>query len=312
MNDRSALLTIGELARRTGVPVRTIRYWSDIGILPPAGRSAGGYRLYDADAVARLDLVRTLRELGLDLVTVGRVLTRQTSVADVARAHAAALDAEIRILRTRRAVLRSIAERGGTTEELRLMHELARLSAAQRQRIIDEFVDEVFADADPAAPVAGIAHAMRRVPAELPDEPTPEQVRAWAELAELINDPDFRRRAREMAVAGAQAGGPEPPPFDPQTLLAEVRPALAAGISPGSAEGREILNRLVSPDMPAAERLRLADDVEKFTDRRVERYWQLLGVLNGTPPFEPSVPAFEWFIAALRAHGPATEQASGE
>jgi hypothetical protein len=33
----------------------------------------------------------------------------------------------------------------------------------------------------------------------------------------------------------------------------------------------------------------------------VERYWQLLGVLNGWPPFEPSVPEVEWWIAALRA-----------
>lgn len=47
------------LARRTGVPVRTIRFWSDTGVIAPTGRSDGGYRLYDAAAVARLDLVRT-------------------------------------------------------------------------------------------------------------------------------------------------------------------------------------------------------------------------------------------------------------
>src|SRR5690606_6853260 len=122
----------------------------------------------------------------------------------------------------------------------------------------------------------------------------------------------FLRRAREMAVAGSGAGGSEPPPFDPQALLDEVRPAMAAGVSPGSAEGREVLDRLISPDMPAAERVRLADQVERFTDRRVERYWQLLGLLNGTPPFEPGVPAFEWFIAALRAHGQVAEQAAAE
>jgi hypothetical protein len=41
--------------------------------------------------------------------------------------------------------------------------------------------------------------------------------------------------------------------------------------------------------------------LETFTDARVERYWQLLGILNGQPPFPPAVPAFEWLIAALRA-----------
>ncbi|MFF4779443.1 hypothetical protein [Microtetraspora fusca] len=74
-------------------------------------------------------------------------------------------------------------------------------------------------------------------------------------------------------------------------------------MDPGSPEGGVVLDRIVGPALPAAERARLADDVETFTDRRVERYWQLIGVLNGRPPFPPSVPAFEWFAAALRARG---------
>ena len=81
-------------------------------MLPPAGRSDGGYRLYDAEAVARLDLVRTLRELGLGLDAVQRVLARQTTLREVAHAHVAALDAEIRTLRMQRAVLRTVADAG--------------------------------------------------------------------------------------------------------------------------------------------------------------------------------------------------------
>jgi DNA-binding transcriptional MerR regulator len=87
VNDRESLFTIGQLAERTGLSVRTIRFWSDLDVIPPTGRSAGGYRLYDAAAVARLDLVRTLRELGLGLETVRQILTRQRTVVDVARAH---------------------------------------------------------------------------------------------------------------------------------------------------------------------------------------------------------------------------------
>ena len=59
--------TIGQLARRSGVPARTIRFWSDTGVVQPARRTAGGYRLYDAEAAARLDLIRSLREFGLGL-----------------------------------------------------------------------------------------------------------------------------------------------------------------------------------------------------------------------------------------------------
>jgi DNA-binding transcriptional MerR regulator len=97
MHDDARLMTIGELAQLTGLPVRTLRFYSDSGLVAPAGRSEAGYRLYDAAAPARVELVRTLRELGVDLPTIKRVLDRELSVAGVARAHAAALDAQIRV-----------------------------------------------------------------------------------------------------------------------------------------------------------------------------------------------------------------------
>jgi DNA-binding transcriptional MerR regulator len=55
MDDAATMLTIGQLAQRTGLPVRTIRYWSDIGAVPPAGRTGRDHRRYDAAAVARLE-----------------------------------------------------------------------------------------------------------------------------------------------------------------------------------------------------------------------------------------------------------------
>jgi DNA-binding transcriptional MerR regulator len=75
------LLTIGRLAELTGVPVRTIRFYSDTAVdgsvLPePAGRTAASYRLYPIEAAARLELIRTLRDLGVGLPTVARVLAR--------------------------------------------------------------------------------------------------------------------------------------------------------------------------------------------------------------------------------------------
>ncbi|HYN92891.1 MAG TPA: MerR family transcriptional regulator [Pilimelia sp.] len=300
MNEPSGdRFSIGALARRTGMSVRTIRFWSDAGVVPPTGRSAGGYRLYDAEAVARLDLVRTLRALGLDLATVRRVLDRQATLGDVARAHARALDAEIRALSVRRAVLRSVARRNSSTEEMTLMHRLATLSARERQQIIDDFVAETFAGVDPAAPGAGIGLAMRQLPAELPADPTAEQVDAWVELGELVADNSFRARVRQMATAGPAAA--PSPPIDPAPVLAYAGPAAAAGVDPDSAAGREVLARILPTDTPADRRAALADQLATFTDRRVERYWQLLGALQGRPPFPPATPAFEWVIAALRA-----------
>jgi hypothetical protein len=76
---------------------------------------------------------------------------------------------------------------------------------------------------------------------------------------------------------------------------------VAAGTAPDSAEGQTVLERITGPDVDAAARTELADRIATFTDRRVERYWALLGTLNGWDPFPSQVVAFEWFIEALRA-----------
>ena len=302
MSDSTELFTVGQLARRSGLAPRTIRFWSDEGLISPARRSAGGYRLYDAAAVARLDLVRTLRELGLGLDLVRAVLARASTVAEVAAANVAALDAEIRILRLRRAVLSMIAEHGSTTEETLLMHKLATLSAQERQQIIDDFVKSVVEDVDPDSPTMRIARGMRQLPAELPDDPAPEQVGAWIELGELVADETFRQRVRSMALAGAQAEDGEPGPgLDYRAVMEHAGRALAQGIDPASAQGRAVLDRIVAPETPAAERARILGELETFTDARVERYWQLLAIINGRPQPPATVSAFEWLIAALRA-----------
>ncbi|MEU7813658.1 MerR family transcriptional regulator [Pseudonocardia sp. NPDC049154] len=291
------LLTIGQLARRSGVPVRTIRFWSDEGLLPETDRSPAGYRRYDAAAVARLDLVRTLRELGMGLDDVREVLLRRRRVGEVAAAHVRAIDERIRALRVQRAVCTLLARNGTdpAPRELRLMNDLARLSAEERQRMIDEFVAEAFAGTDPEAPGAGIASAMRTMPAELPDDPTTEQVEAWVELADLVADTDFRARVREMAVAGSEAAAP--PPYDPAAVLEHAGAALREGVDPASPEAAAVLERIGVDE--TADRAGLAAMVRTFSDRRVERYWTLLGRLNGWPERPPSVPAFEWFAAAL-------------
>ncbi|MGI5231305.1 MerR family transcriptional regulator [Actinoallomurus sp. CA-142502] len=304
MSTNAGLFTIGQLAERCGLPARTIRFWSDAGLVPPAGRSAGGYRLYDAGSVARLELVRTLRELGLGLDVVEAVLSRSVTVSEVASAHVAALDAEIRTLRLRRAVLSTVAERANTIEETLLMHKLAQMSARERQQIIDDFVQYVVAGVDPDAPAMGIADSMRRLPADLPDDPAPEQVDAWIELGELVADEDFRRRVRAMAVAGRGADELEYGP-DHHAVVEHAGGALAEGVAPGSAQARTVLDRIVAPDTTAAQRARILEQLETFVDARVERYWQLLAIVNGHPPRPAAVPSFEWLIAALRAHGDA-------
>ncbi|MGY1689761.1 MerR family transcriptional regulator [Geodermatophilus sp. SYSU D01105] len=236
-------LAIGRPAGRLGVPVRTVRFWSDEGLVDPPTRSAGGYRLYDAAAVARQDLVRTPRQLGLGLPAVRELLARRRTVAEVADEHVRALAAEIRLLRLRRTLPRVVATAGTTTEEMRIVHELAALSARERQQLIDDFVARAFAGVPEDAPGAGIAAGMRTLPAELPEDPTPEQVGAWLELARLVADPAFADRVREMAVAGA-AATPEDPDatgVDAARMVLLGRRALASDVLPRTPEAEALV-----------------------------------------------------------------------
>ena len=342
MEDDGPLLPIGELARRAGLPVRTIRFWSDAGVLPPAARTGGGRRLYDAACVARLELVVTLRELGLGLADVRRVLDGRASIAEVAAVHLEALDAQIRALRLHRAVLTVVVKRAAGKEEMTLMNKLARMSVTERRQMIDDFLADVFGGLDPSPAWAPRWNAAPN----LPDDPSPEQVDAWVEIAELVSDPGFRQRIRQVMDLGARFGGrievhakrtrPRPGHLDRagagRTRSADAggghaepagagagdglrdlldwaaENAVAAalrGCPPDSAEAAQMVSRILEP-VPGehpVDREELIAGLEVTTDPRIDRYWQLTATINGWPPFPSHMPGDLWLLAALRAHG---------
>jgi DNA-binding transcriptional MerR regulator len=311
--DDGRLYSIGDLARRTGLPVRTIRFYSDAGIVAPAGRSPAGHRRYDAGAVARLDLVRTLRELDVDLPTIRKVLDRELSLPAVAAAHAEALDVQIRVLRLRRAVLITAARHDSTPEEMDLMHKLARLSQDDRERLIGDFLDAVFGGPDgPDGPDAepSFAGIRRSMTPELPDDPRAEQVQAWAELAELSQDPDFRASMRRMAADEVAERGRGSAASLRPGLVAVVRdqasPALAARVEPDSPQASPVVAALTAhyaqllgrPD-DAGLRRQLRARLQSVNDPRRERYLTLLSVINGWPPPDSLTPVLDWSTRAL-------------
>lgn len=68
------LLKVGDLARRTGLTVRTLHHYDEIGLLKPSGRSEAGYRLYSQADVQRLHGIQTMRQMGLALSDIGQLL----------------------------------------------------------------------------------------------------------------------------------------------------------------------------------------------------------------------------------------------
>jgi DNA-binding transcriptional MerR regulator len=84
--------TVGELAKLTGVTVRTLHHYDEIGLVRPSARSAAGYRLYDDGDVLRLQQVLLHRELGLPLEQIAAVLDAPGFArAEALRAQRAAL-----------------------------------------------------------------------------------------------------------------------------------------------------------------------------------------------------------------------------
>jgi DNA-binding transcriptional MerR regulator len=310
--DGDTFYSIGDLARRTGLTVKAIRFYSDRGIVPPTDRSPAGYRLYGIDAVARLDLVRTLRDLGLDLPTIRKVVDQEISLPEVAAAHAEALAVQIRVLRLRHAVLTAVAKRGSTPEEMDLMHKLAKLSEDERRRLIGDFLGTAFGGLDANAEFVGI---MRSMTPELPDNPEAEQVEAWVELAELSQDADFRASVQRMAQHHAAERAPGDTTRlrrDPAAAVRDqVGPALVAGIDPASPQADPVVATVTThyahvfgrPDDVDLRR-RLLTRLETANDPRRERYIQLLAMINGWQAPERLAPALDWFIQALRARIP--------
>ncbi|MFI6358978.1 MerR family transcriptional regulator [Streptomyces sp. NPDC050743] len=282
--------SIGELARRTGLSVKTIRFYSDQHLVVPASRTPAGYRRYGPEAVARLALVRTLRELGLGLEVIRRIVDRPLSLGRVAAEQAAALDVQISVLRLRRAVLSAVAARHEPTfEEMELMHRLATLSEKERRRLIGGFLDAVFeappqpsltdapqpapadapprltpADAPPRPSSADAPHPAecglrRSLTPELPDHATEEQVTAWVELAELSLDDEFRAAVRRLVRQhagnrqGREGGVAGTPPVPDVVAVARdvVNTALASGIRPEAPEADPVVAALVTRCAPA-------------------------------------------------------------
>ena len=111
-------MQIGDLARRTGVPTKTIRYYEEIGVLPEPKRARNGYRDYPDDAVDRLEFIREAQATGLTLTEIGSILDLRSHgeatcrhVIDLLERHLDALDRHMTTLRRTRRKLAALTER---------------------------------------------------------------------------------------------------------------------------------------------------------------------------------------------------------
>ena len=309
---------IGELARLSGVTAKTIRFYSDSGILPPTATTAAGYRLYSEADRGRLETIRALRELGFPLPTIAGLLDQgERAVATALRAQLAALEATERTIRRQRIVLSAALRQGeaATIAYLDHAHAHARLDALERQRLLDDYLARVFDGI--AADGEFKAGFIRAATLDLPEELTDAQFAAWLELADLITDDDFIARANAI---GQEAWGDAAAPRRPAVLhdlLAAADAARCAGHQPDDAVGRVVIDDYLAreaaargrdaadPALPGA----ILADIARGDDPRAARYWVLLGILQDWPP-SPIPAAHRWLVEGLRSRATAARDRS--
>ncbi|TDD19338.1 MerR family transcriptional regulator [Nonomuraea diastatica] len=332
--DDNELYPIGDVARRTGLNVSAIRYYSDAGIIAPTQVTEAGYRLYDIRAIARLELVRTLRDLDAGLDDIRQLLDGETSLHDLLTTHLELVERQERDLRARRAVLRTLVKQGGTAAQAALMHKLVAMPDEERERLVDAFWNEVGEGLDVPS---GFVERLRTMRPRLPEDPTATQLEAWIELADLVQDEEFRGAVRSylqdtfstppgrlMAATPVQdfIYGPG------VTIMEDIMAAYRSGLSADAPRSQELAVRLVDATAAlggcqatvefrremAAKFLEIdeilrdepQDDMSRF-DLTHGRYLSLVFAINGTPPVaDQQVVPFAWIAAALRASLPRT------
>ncbi|MFI7452902.1 MerR family transcriptional regulator [Nonomuraea sp. NPDC049714] len=327
--DDNELYPIGYVARRTGLNVSAIRYYSEAEIVAPTRVTDAGHRLYDIRAIARLELIRTLRDLDAGLDDIRRLLDGETSLHDLLAAHLEIVERQERGLRARRAVLRTLVKQGGTADQAELMRKLVSMPDEERERLIDDFWNDVGEGLDVPS---GFVERLRTMRPRLPEDPTVTQLEAWIELADLVQGEEFRNTVRSYlqdtysTFPGRDMAATPIQNFIYGTgtaIMEEIMAAYRSGLPADSPRAQELVVRMadaaagVAGRQPTAElRERLATAylmAEQFQREEPEettrydvthgRYLSLVAVINETPPDtgEEFAAVSAWMAAALRA-----------
>lgn len=291
-------LGIGDLARLSGVPVRTIRFYCDEGLLE-AARSVGGHRRFDRATVDRLAMVKRLRGLGLGLRSITGVLTGSCSLDEAVASERAALDREVATLAWRRSVLRAVEESSPVDRAARL--EL--LSAVQDGFAAHEALVRLWYPMTTGPIPPDTARMFLDISAPRPPEqPSTGQVVAYASMVVLAADRTLAGHVRASTLLGGDRV------TDLGALHASVAEAcslafasVVSGVVPGPGPALDSFVAAHASAMGAADTPSFRRALNRRTapdrDTRVRRYWQLTGEVTGEPA--PMGVTHTWLLDSL-------------
>ena len=201
---QNARWSVGELARATGLSVRVLRHWDEIGLVSPA-RTTGGHRCYSSTEVTRLYRALALRQMGLRLDQVAALLAdADPSPRATLRAHLEGVEADL-------AARRALRDR--------LVEVLDALDASTRGRATDDH------DADPEVDVALLMGVIEKM--TMFEQHLSLEQRAWFTQR--------REEVGEQAWRDAIEQWPE--------LITAVRAEMDAGTDPADTRVQELMRR---------------------------------------------------------------------
>lgn len=304
------LLTIGELARSSGVPIKTIRHYSDLGLLPPARITAARYRLYDRLALADLETIRLFRSLEFSLDAIAAIVGHIRPVRESLELQLDAVESALRRLRRTRAVLTRALEIG-SEDELRAvvgrLQSIAALDAAERGAIMRAAMESHLRGS--SIDERWRAELWDAAFKGLPDELSDGQWQALFELMDLVHDRRFGAHLAALGRRHWRHGRKAPSDRSRRELAAFI--ALAARAHDehedwATPRARRLVLRYLrwsaresgrSPT-PAYARWLLREAARH--DPREERFWELVGIVRGWPPGPPvQTRAFRWLLGAM-------------
>lgn len=299
---------IGELARMGGVSIKTVRYYSDLGLLPPAEVTETGHRLYTDQDRGRLEIIRCLREVGLGLEAIQQVMQQEDSIAAALQLQLQAIELEMAQLQRKKTVLGAALRRNNPLDHLRVTRTLASLKARERQQMLDQQVERLFQGV-PADP-HWMQSLWRGPVMQLPEELSDLQFEAWMELADLLLDEDF---ILKFQVVGQEFWSQFPDEASRVKFVQAkqhhdqwIQQVMQKGVLPDSPEGQQAMLealQILSPETTdfAALAAHQLEGFERHTDPRAERFWRLLEGIQNLPSRSTEImQVHHWQVQALQ------------
>jgi DNA-binding transcriptional MerR regulator len=245
-----AVYRIREFAALAGVTVRALHHYDHLGLLEPSARSDAGYRLYRDRDLLRLEQIAVLKFLGLPLGDIGRLLRRESNLADT--------------LRRQQAVLAEKRRRiGAAIAAIRTAERALRQRGEPDWRLFKRIVREIEMQNDADWPMKYYSpEAARKVESRKPLWSPELQAEVGAKWTELVAD-----------VEAAIADGAAPSSPRARALAARWR-ALVERFTGGDPEIQKGLNRMWAdqPNWPASRRdaYRIEPEVQEFIVRAMK------------------------------------------